>query len=181
VSIGAVGDVPEQLDRASLFGGLGRMPQRFAERAAELRDPYAERQMPAGPVAALVPFLKYVERCTTPAHRLFVPGYAPEVSVYARRPFAGGDSMFLPNYHASADYDRQVAGRLERETVAFVVWGSRWENALDRLPSAAAYVKERFVPLTSYPLNEGRRVRVLVNRTLPVVRVDSATGWPCFR
>jgi hypothetical protein len=181
VSVGAAGDFAEQLDRAGLFGGLTRMPGRFSERAAELRGRYTERQMPTGPVAALVPFLQYVDRCTGPEYRLLVPGYAPEVPFYARRPFAGGDSMFLPSFHALPEDDAFVANRLARETVAFVVWGSRWDDALDRLPSAAAYVKTRFVPLVSYPLNEGRSVRVLVNRTLPVVRRDEATGWPCFR
>ena len=50
VAVGQVGHTAEQLNRASVFGGVRRLPERFIDRADELHGRFAVRQMPAGPV-----------------------------------------------------------------------------------------------------------------------------------
>src|SRR5258705_3846180 len=93
-----VGKTVEQLNRASLFGGLHRMPERFVDRSAQLHDRWNQRAMPAGPSGALIPFFQYLERCTTPDQRLLVPGFIPEFPVNAGRPISGVPMTILPGY-----------------------------------------------------------------------------------
>ena len=65
IAVAQVGHTSEQLNRASLFGGLRRLPERFVDRSEELHERFATRQMPAGPVFALLPLFAYLDRCTT--------------------------------------------------------------------------------------------------------------------
>ena len=179
-----VGNTVEELNRASLFGGLRRMPERFAERSTDLHNRYDARQMPAGTARILVPFFQYVERCTSPDQRILVPGFIPEVPVHAGRAFAGGRSTILPGYLDAPNERRQVLATVERQNVPFMVVTSRSKDAVwASYPELAGYVDTHFTPLVSYRIGEDLRllVDVRVNRSLPWHGVDPGTGWPCFK
>jgi hypothetical protein len=178
VAVAQVGHTSEQLNRASLFGGLRRLPERFADRSNELHERFALRQMPAGPVFALLPLFAYLDRCTTREHRLLLPGFIPEVAFYAQRPFAGGRASFFPGIFTSADDQAFSERRLAHEMVPVAVVSSQWRDSL--FPFLREYISDRFDRVASYPFSGGA-VDVLMNRTLPPVSRDAATGWPCFR
>ncbi len=178
IAVAEVGHTSEQLNRASLFGGLRRLPERFADRSAELHERFTVRQMPAGPVPALLPLFDYVDRCTTPAHRLLLPGFIPEVAFYAQRPFAGGRSSFFPGIFTTAADQAFTEDRLSRETVAAAIVSSPWQGGL--FPYIQDFIAAHFEPVASYPSRAGT-VDVFINRTLTPVSRDTATGWPCFR
>jgi hypothetical protein len=184
IAVTTVGATVEQLNRASLFGGLRRMPERFAGRSAELHARFAGRQMPAGPVGRLVPFFEYVDRCTTTEQRLLLPGFIPEVAFYAQRPFAGGRSTIIPGFIDSPE-DRQILQkRLARETIPFVVVTSRSRESVYKFyPELASFIAGQFEPLVTYRFGEDQSVivDVLVSRTLTRHGSDPGTGWPCFR
>jgi hypothetical protein len=181
VAVAQVGHTGEQLNRASLFGGLRRLPERFTDRAAELHERFAPRQFPAGPIFALVPFFEYVDRCTTEQHRLLLPGFLPEVAVYARRPFAGGRSSFFPGILSSPADMEFTRNRLAHEVIPFAIMSSPWrEGVASAFPDVSGFIAARFDVLASYPFR-GSRVDVFYNRTLAPVGRDAATGWPCFR
>jgi hypothetical protein len=178
VAVGQVGHTAEQLNRASVFGGVRRLPERFIDRANELHDRFAARQMPAGPVSALIPFFEYADRCTTTEHRLLLPGFIPEVAVYAQRPFAGGRSSFFPGIFTSAEDQAFTKRRLAQELVPIAVVSSTWRESMPSYSSA--FIAARFEPVTSYQFRGGS-ADVLINREITPVRRDAATGWPCFR
>ena len=183
-AVTTVGATREQLNRASLFGGLRKMPGRFVERSVELHDRFNERQMPSRAAAALVPFFKYVDRCTTGDQRLLLPGFIPEVAVYAERPFAGGRSSILQGFIDGPDGRRQIQQRLETQTVPFVVVTPNFKTAVwAAYPELAAFVKDRYRPLVTYKSSDGGDVvvEVFVSQTLASRASDPATGWPCFR
>jgi hypothetical protein len=174
VAVTIVGATVENLNRASLFGGLRRMPERFAERSAELHDRFKERQMPTGPVDILVPFFRYVDRCTQPEHRLLVPGFIPEVPVYAHRPFAAGRSTILPGYLDSPAERRQLLAIVERQVVPFVVVTSRSKQAVwAAYPDLAVFIETEFSRLVRR--RPKRRVDVFASRTLPTGGTEDAT------
>ena len=77
--------------------------------------------MPSDVALALVPFDAYVQRCTPETARILVTGFAPEVSYYARRGFAGGHPSLYRGYYASAAEQQRIVDRLGREQVLFVV------------------------------------------------------------
>ena len=179
-----VGNTVEELNRASVFGGLQRMPERFADRSADLHNRYNARQMPAGTARILVPFFQYVDRCTAPAQRILVPGFIPEVPVHAGRPFAGGRSTILPGYLDAPDERRQVLATVERQDVPFMVVTSRSKDAVwASYPELAGYIDSHFTPLVSYQIGEDLSllVDVRVNRSMTPRGTDAETGWPCFK
>ena len=178
VAVGQVGHTAEQLNRASVFGGVRRLPERFIDRADELHGRFAVRQMPAGPVSALIPFFEYADRCTTTEHRLLLPGFIPEVAVYAQRPFAGGRSSFFPGIFTSAADEAFTKRRLAQELVPIAIVSAAWRESIP--PYLSAFIAARFEPVTSYHFRGGS-ADVLINREITPVRRDAATGWPCFR
>ncbi len=181
-TVTTVGDTGEQLNRASLFGGLRRMPERFVERSEELHERFNIHQVPAGPVPALGLFFDYVDRCTTRDERLLLPGFIPEVAVYAQRPFAGGRSTILPGYIDTTSERQRLMARIAMQRVLFVVVTGKFKDPVWRAyPELAAYVAEHYRQLVTYGPEGDRRVEVYVNHTLRSTSVDSATGWPCFR
>ncbi|MBM3779030.1 MAG: hypothetical protein FJW23_12495 [Acidimicrobiia bacterium] len=177
-----VGRFGAQLEHTEVAGvGVARLPSLFVRRAAELRERFNARQMPDGRTEHLVPFFQYLDRCSTTRHRLFVPGYAPDVFVYARRPFAGGQKVFLRLEQSPAEQKRLIAV-LDRQVVGYVVVLSdveaEWRAGA---PEVAAYLDPRFAPLTEIPAPGDRIYRVFVNANLPPLGTDAMTGWPCFR
>jgi hypothetical protein len=181
-TVATVGDTAEQLNRASLFGGLRRMPERFVERSEELHERFNIRQVPAGPVPALELFFDYVDRCTTRDERLLLPGFIPEVAVYAQRPFAGGRSTILPGYIDTTGERQRLVARIAMQKVPFVVVTGKFKDPVWRAyPELAAYVGQHYRQLVTYGPKGDRMVEVYVNHTLRSTSVDAATGWPCFR
>ena len=179
-----VGNTVEELNRASLFGGLQRMPERFLDRSADLHSRFSARQMPAGTARILVPFFQYVDRCTSPDQRILVPGFIPEVPVHAGRPFAGGRSTILPGYLDAPGERQPVLAAVERQNVPFMVVTSRSKDAVwASYPELASYIDTHFEPLVHYQIGEDASVLVdvRVNRTLTPRSTDAETGWPCYR
>jgi hypothetical protein len=180
-SVVGVGSTIEQLDRASLLVSWNRLPEFVGEVTSALHERHAERQLPSRTAHALWPFYAYVDRCTTPQHRLLVGGFAPEVPVFTQRAFAGGQLGFVQGYYEDDVYQRLVLQRLAREVVPFVVLPG--EAAINQFsagfPLVANYVRIRYVPLVTLGEDAGTGVQVLFDSSLPVASRDAETGWPC--
>lgn len=178
VAVAEVGNTAEQLNRASLFGGLRRLPERFTDRSRELHDRFTPRQMPAGPVRVLMPMFEYLDRCTTTEHRLLLAGFIPEVGVYARRMFAGGRTSFFPGAYRTAADEAFMKARLAHETIAVAVVPSSYAASMS--PYLEGFIANRFDAVASYPFRDDG-VEVLINRELQATGRDPVTGWSCFR
>jgi hypothetical protein len=183
LAVVAIGRTTEQLNRAGLFGGLRRMPERFTERSEELHERFNAHQMPSRAALALVPFFEYVDRCTAPDHRLLLPGFIPEVAVYAQRPFAGGRSTILAGFIDTPDDRRRIQERLTAQTVPFVVVTPNDKARVwAAYPELARFVQDGYEPLITYRSETGDPVvEVFVSRTLQSPKQDPITGWLCFR
>jgi len=183
MAVTQIGRVPEQLNRAGFFNGLGRLPERFGERSEQLHDRFNEHLMPSRAALALVPFFQYVDRCTTVEHRLLLPGLIPEVAVYAGRRVAGGRLTLLAGYNDAPDDRRDMQERLNRQIVPYVlVTPNDKAAAWSAYPELATLVRCQYRPLITYTSADSGDpvVEVFVSQTLPVRRTDSMTGWPCF-
>jgi hypothetical protein len=183
VSVWEIGRVPEQLNRAGLFGGVRRLPERFAERSEQLHERFNEHQMPSRATLALVPFFQYVDRCTTVGHRLLLPGHIPEVAVYAGRLVAGGRLTMLAGYNDATDDRRELQERLNRQLVPYVlVTPNDKATVWSAYPEIATLVRSHYRPLVTYTSGDGGDpvVEVFVSQILPPRGTDSTTGWPCF-
>lgn len=182
VNVAAVGRAREQLNRTDLWRGIGAMPRLLREQTSELTARYAREQLPDGRLVPLFPFFEYLDRCTTTRHRLLVTGNAPEIYVYAGRPFAAGHASFVEGYSQSDAERQHMLTEVQRQVIAFTIVLSDQFDAWQRgFPELDAFVQQRFRPLTEIPVDDERTIRVLVHAGLPPSRVDAATGWPCFK
>ena len=91
-----MGSVVEQLDRAGVFAGIDRVPERASTLVRDMERPWAGRLVPSAVAGEMRPFFDYVERCIPPDQRLLVAAWLPEVAVLSQRPFAGGQLWFMP-------------------------------------------------------------------------------------
>jgi hypothetical protein len=173
--VNAVGGPAEQVDRME----LRRVVEHARELAVELREPFPPRQMPSRFVERLVPFLEYVGRCTGPNQRLLIAGEAPELFVFARRPFAGGQPALRGGFFSTVEDQRRFLARLAGEEVplALVIEASDARE----FPFLMDAIEKQFTPLTSYQTEERGRIDVLVSRTIAPRATDAVTGLPCFR
>ena len=181
VSVSAVGHAREQLERTDLWLGIGQLPHLLREKTAQLTTRYAREQLPDGRLLQLVPFFEYVDRCTTVRQRLLVAGNAPEVYIYARRPFAAGHSTFIEGYTQSSREQQRLLERAQSQVVAFVlILSDEYETWRRGFPQLNAFVESRFTPMADIAVGPTRTVRVLVHTGLPPTHIDRPTGWPCF-
>jgi hypothetical protein len=173
-----IGRPAEQFNRA----GLTLPPARFAaharDRLAELQAQFVPRQFPSRTIHALVPFLEYVGRCTTPEHRLFVGGNAPEVYVYARRLFAGGQQMIRAGFFDAIADQRRLVLKMREQSVPLALVLTRGDIDLSVLVKAE--LETEFAQVGVIAVDEDARVFVRANRRMRPTRTDAATGLPCF-
>ena len=128
-----------------------------------------------------MPFFAYVDRCLAPRDHIFIPAYAPEVSVWARRPFAGGEVWFQPGFLRNPDADREVMSRLteQRVPVAILLSPSA-PNIIANFPELERYVNANLTERISLQTDDGRDLVIAFNPQISVGR-DRETGWYCYR
>jgi len=176
----AVGHTAEEIDRAGLMTGYRQVPARFRERRAQLLDRFSESQIPNDTIETLVPFFRYLARCTAPDDRILNLGNMAEVPVFARRGFAGGLSYFGP-YPSSDARERLILDRLARQTVPVAILASDFTQEFElRFPHVAAHVRARYRPLADIEIREDLHMLVLGDGSLSAPTRDAETGFPCF-
>jgi hypothetical protein len=180
-TVSEVSRAREHLHRTDLWVGVGQVPRLLSEKTAQLTARFSRQQLPDGRLIPLFPFFDYLERCSTDRHRLLVTGNAPEIYVFAQRPFAAGHSSFIPGYYESDADQQRLLARVERQVVAFtLVLSDQYDDWRRSFPELDTFVGARFRQLTEIPVDAERAVRVLVHTGLPPSRMDQTTGWPCF-
>lgn len=176
----AVGHTAEELDRAGLMTGYRRIPERFRERRAQLVDRFSESQIPNHAIQQLIPFFRYVARCTSPGDRILNLGYLPDLPVFARRGFAGGLSFFGA-YPSSDERERLVLDRLGRQVVPLAVLSSDFTTEFEqRFPHVAAHVRARYQQVADIEVRDDLHLRILADTSLAAPVRDAETGFPCF-
>ena len=183
VAIWGVGDVHDKLDEVGVFeDDLEHLRDHTAGVVAELTHPEVEaRKLPSRISAGLVPFLRYVNRCTDATDRLLVSGPYPDVFVLGRRGFAGGHFAFLEGFYNSDADQRASLERMQHQSVPFVVLPFDDQESFARsFPRILAHVTATYDVLTDVAVEETKGIRIMIERARPRAGTDSATGWPCF-
>jgi hypothetical protein len=176
------GGVRDQLDRMNAFQGWRAVTERAEDLFVRLHKRLPERDhLPSRYAAAMVPFIDYVDRCTTRDDRLLMTALFPEVYVMADRGFAGGHQAFMRGFYTSAADQDQMMARLERQSVPFVIMVNEYAAVIRaEMPRLAAFVDTRYRPLAFIEVPETPGAEVYVDKTREIARVDPSTGWPCF-
>jgi hypothetical protein len=176
-----MGSVEEQLDRATVFAGLGRIPERFMTLVREMDRPWAGRLVPSAAASEMRPFFDYVPRCIPPDQRLLVAAFLPEVAVLSQRAFAGGQIWFMAGAMTSPADHALVLRRLEQQRVPVAVFRRPTYDdlALD-FPELDGYIKSRFTEVARWSLGDTDAVYLMMDMQ-QATGTDAKTGWPCFR
>jgi hypothetical protein len=117
----------------------GKVMRRFAAVSNMLRDEAPE----VIPNHERLPLIRYLSSCTPATARVFVAGFAPEIPVLARRPFAGGLPSWIPGYYIDAVDVERGAAQLARETVSLAVMLEGSESFVEEWPRLAADLRRR--------------------------------------
>ncbi|MDA1184159.1 MAG: hypothetical protein O2930_05885 [Acidobacteria bacterium] len=178
LGVNVVGAPVENVNRAGLLLGPAGLLAHAQARVMELQAEASPGQFPSRIIQALVPFFQYTARCTAPDQRLFVAGEAPEVYVFARRLFAGGQPALRSGFFGTSADQRRLVSRLRQQQVplALVLPGGDAE----RLPLVMDELRRDFRPVLDILVEGLGNVLVLASRRIRPSSVDAATGLPCF-
>ena len=179
-AVSQISELPERLANTGIGDGLDGVRMRATEVSELLSRPHRQDVAPSSRVsAALIPFFDYLDRCTSQSDRLIVTGEFPDVLVQAGRGFAGDGVVFGAWYSSATRQDRT----LERLGARPALFTLRMDAAAfrSRFPLINDYVTEEYQPMADVRVDGAETIPILVYRNRTPVRVDSGTGWPCFR
>lgn len=121
--------------------------------------------------------VRYLSACTSPASRVLVEGFGPDIPVLAHRPFAGGVPDWLPGYYESPEEVQRAIDRLNREhpAAAIMLEGS---DAFERSWPAAAgwFTRNGYTRVHAGAIDAAADIWVW---NPDPARTDPATGAPC--
>ena len=179
VGVNATGAPMEQLNRAGLLSRPDHWLGHAQQVVMELQEPLSRRQIPSRYIEALVPFFGYVDRCTSPDQRLFVAGNAPEIYVFARRLFAGGQPMLREGFYSTASDQRLLVQRMRTQDVPLALVLPQDDVASFTL--VMGELENEFRLAGEIPVEGNGSILVRVNRRAQPNGVDVVTGLPCLR
>ena len=177
-----VGEVPAEL----YAGGLSRSRDQMAYRSAAVREELLSLPPEAwhgGEIAGTLRVARYVAECTRNEDHLMVAGYAPEVSVLARRPFAAGQSKMAFSFYTSDFDQRRALEKLERQSVPIVLANyEEFEEAfVTDYPLLWEYVSTHYQRAGVISVDGEPRFIVFAETARPPSGTDEEFGLPCFR
>jgi hypothetical protein len=179
-SAAAIGDVKDQLEKAEMLGRPARFWDHARNRTAQLHERVPLSQMPSRVASSLIPFFTYADRCLDRRDHILIPAYAPEVGVWSRRLFAGGQVWFQPELLRSEEDHHYVMKRLAEQRVPVAVLLSpSAEQVAARFPELSQYLRD-FTERIELKTDDGRDLVLAFNPQIAVGR-DQQTGWSCYR
>jgi hypothetical protein len=138
-------------------------------------DRLREARAEITPVPGREPLVRFLQRCTAPADRLFIGGFAPELPVLAHRAFAGGLPDWVHGYYTDAADIARARAQLAREHVAAAVMIDGGESFTREWPAIAADLQAQGLRRFSIPLRS-ESIEVWLK---PSATTDRETGLPC--
>jgi hypothetical protein len=134
---------------------------------------------PSRQAEVLMPFFGYLDRCSSIDDRIIVTGEAPDLVVFAGRPFASDGAVFGAWYSSARHQDRTVARLQSRPALFVLLMDLRAFRA--RFPLIDRYIAVAYETMAVVPVEGAEAVPILVLRNRTPAGVDAATGWRCFR
>jgi hypothetical protein len=172
-----LGRVPSQLNRARLADGPGAVWQRARAVFHDTRQWPWVSQWPAGSSWKVA---RYVHDCTRSGDRLLMTWSAPEMNVFSRRPFAGGETALLPVFRDPSSYEPAVLARLSRQSVPIVlVDPDELEHFRQSYPAISKYLDTRFHKVGEFT-PDPRKIHIYAEINRQPAGTDAEFGWPCF-
>jgi hypothetical protein len=172
-----LGHVPSQLNRARVAAGPEAVWQRVEDVFHYTRDwPWAN----AWPAGTGWKVARYVHDCTRPGDRLLMTWSAPEMNVFSRRAFAGGETALLRIFRQPREYESSVVARLSRQSVPIVLVNPKEIDTFERAyPALSRHLADRYRKAGQFTDDE-RQIDIYVETSRSQSGTDGEFGWPCF-
>ncbi len=175
-----VGDPLTHLERTKLLQRPGRPLFLVNMHADELNARFNPHMFSSGVMEDLLPFFKYMERCTRSTHRVFVAGDLPEIYVLARRLFAGGQPALRGGFFSTVEDQQLVVARMARQDVPLAIVDPGGDAKSFHV--IMQHLETRFERVAELAIRPGRPDLVLLaSRTAKPTGTDEELGFPCFR
>jgi hypothetical protein len=177
-----VGEAHRELASGGLFDSWEVAARRFQTARSELAQ-LPPRTWSDVKVEGTLVAARYVAECTSPEDHLLLVTYAPEIPVFARRRFAGGQGTFGLNFYTAEEQQRTAVMRLREQSVP-VVLGSFDEyegEFVDDYPIVAEYLAKHYRDAGTIAVDGEPRFRVMVESAREPRGIDATLNLPCYR
>ena len=171
-----------ELDTGGFLGlSSATATERFTQVRRELRAlPPRDwtNETPSGTLVAA----RYLAECTTPDDYVLVGTFAEQVTYFAGRRFAGGQTYFAFSFLTTEADQRLVLQRLARQSVPIVLGPFDYDaQIVKNYPLLAQHIATRYHEVGMIDYEGQPWVRVFVENDRPPTRTDPVLGFPCFR
>jgi hypothetical protein len=124
---------------------------------------------------------RYVHDCTTPADRVLLVAYEPQVFYYSERLFAGGMAYFHQRRFSGEAEQAEIVRKLQRQRVPLVIVDQQRLNLLeDDYAEVFRHVQTEDVHLGDATFGDERRGwRIYGHRQQQIT--NTVNGLPCYR
>ena len=179
-AISRIVDLPGLYDNTDIGRGMARAREHAGEVSGQLRTRHRDNVSPPSRVSTRsMPFIDYLDRCTSATDRLIITGEFPEILVIAGRKFAG-DGVVFGSWYASAANQERTVRRLEASPPLFVIHAGDYEGFRGRFGLVDAFVNEAYERIRG----PGRRNQQRPHPGGPEphrIRTDPETDLGCYR
>jgi len=178
----AFGDVASNLDTVGISDSWDKIARRFAAARSDLLRLPPTVWRPDDAEGTLIA-ARYVAECTSPTDYLFVGAYAPEIGVFARRRFAGGQSTVSLSFYTSDVDQRRTLARLRSQSVPIILADAREfeEGFASDYPLLAQHLVDEYREAGTIIVDNEPGFHVFVEAKRQPSGVDAHLGLPCFR
>ncbi len=181
-AVWVIGEVTRELDTSGLSDSRDKVVRRVAAVREELRS-LPPTTWQGIEIRETFKAARYIAECTRPEDHLLVAGYAPEVSVLARRRFAAGQATVDRSYHTSEFDQRRALERLARQSVPIVLadYENFDETFVTDYPLLWEHVSMRYRRAGIITVDDEPRFIVFTDAARSPSGTDETLGLPCFR
>jgi hypothetical protein len=178
-AVAAMAALPERMDYTGVREGVQGVRARAIAVGRLLASPHRQVLAPPSRISvALMPFFRYLDRCTSSAEQLVVTGDYADVLVLANRGFAS-DGVTFGVWYSSVAHQAETVADMEARPALFTLLIDE-DELRTRYKQVADYIARDYLPLADIAVEGSAPVRILLHGRRTAARVDSETGWPCF-
>jgi hypothetical protein len=174
----------DRMDDAYLLEGPRRAIERAQLVSRTLRTEWNPLTWVAGGAnrSELMKLALYLNECTSPAARVFVQPYIPQVLALSRRAFAGGHADLRPGFFGNDEDQALVLRRLRSQSVPVVLLatGDDLANFRKAFPTLTGYFDLSYVVAATHTFDRRLGITLLVRSDAVETGRFEPLDWPCL-